>query len=111
MQTKRRPGESDTAYMLRNIAMAATACCIAEVATIPIDSVKVRLQLQKTVEGEVPRYKGLFGTMAKVTAEEGPFALFKGLVPGLQRQIVFNGLSIGLYVPIRDLITGPMAPG
>ena len=49
--------------------------------------------------------------MAKVTAEEGPFALFKGLVPGLQRQIVFNGLSIGLYVPIRDLITGPMAPG
>lgn len=46
MQTKRRPGESDTAYMLRNIGMAATACCIAEVATIPIDSVKVRLQLQ-----------------------------------------------------------------
>lgn len=58
-----------------------------------------------------PKYKGLFGTMAKVTAEEGPFALFKGLVPGLQRQIVFNGLSIGLYVPIRDLITGPLAPG
>lgn len=49
--------------------------------------------------------------MAKVTAEEGPFSLFKGLVPGLQRQIVFNGLSIGLYVPIRDIITGPLAPG
>lgn len=111
MQTKRREGESDAAYMMRNIAMAATACCIAEVATIPIDSVKVRLQLQSTPAGETPRYSGLFGTMAKVTAEEGPFALFKGLVPGLQRQIVFNGLSIGLYVPIRDLITGPMAPG
>ena len=111
MQTKRREGESDAMYMFRNIQYAALACCIAEVATIPIDSVKVRLQLQKTPEGEVPRYKGLLGTMAKVTAEEGPFALFKGLVPGLQRQIVFNGLSIGLYVPIRDLITGPMAPG
>ena len=46
-----------------------------------------------------------------MTAEEGPFALFKGLVPGLQRQIVFNGLSIGLYVPIRDIITGELAPG
>lgn len=111
MQTKRREGESDAAYMARNIMYAATACCIAEVATIPIDSVKVRLQLQKTAPGETPRYNGLFGTMAKVTAEEGPFALFKGLVPGLQRQIVFNGLSIGLYVPIRDLITGPLAPG
>ena len=43
MQSTKRPGESDTAYMLRNIGMAATACCIAEVATIPIDSVKVRL--------------------------------------------------------------------
>ena len=98
-------------YLARNIAMAATACCMAEVATIPIDSVKVRLQLQKIEPGVEPRYKGLFGTMAKVTAEEGPFALFKGLVPGLQRQIVFNGLSIGLYVPIRDIITGPLAPG
>ena len=97
--------------MFRNIQYAATACCLAEVATIPIDSVKVRLQLQKTAPGETPRYSGLFGTMAKVTAEEGPFALFKGLVPGLQRQIVFNGLSIGLYVPIRDLITGELAPG
>ena len=111
MQSKRREGESEGMYMARNIAMAATACCIAEVATIPLDSVKVRLQLQKTKPGEEPRYKGLFGTMAKVTAEEGPFALFKGLVPGLQRQIVFNGLSIGLYVPIRDVITGPLAPG
>lgn len=111
MQTKRREGESEAGYMMRNIAYAATACCIAEVATIPIDSVKVRLQLQKVEPGKEPRYKGLFGTMAKVTAEEGPFALFKGLVPGLQRQIVFNGLSIGLYVPIRDMITGPLAPG
>jgi solute carrier family 25 uncoupling protein 8/9 len=49
--------------------------------------------------------------MSKVAAEEGPLALFNGLIPGLQRQVVFAGLRIGLYVPVRDMITGPLAPG
>lgn len=111
MQVRKNPGESETAYFFRNIAMAATACCIAEVATLPLDSVKVRLQIQKIIPGEEPRYKGLFGTIATVTREEGPFALWQGLAPGLQRQIVFNGLSIGLYVPVRDMITGKLEPG
>ena len=49
--------------------------------------------------------------MTRVAADEGSLALWSGLVPGLQRQFVFNGLSIGLYVPVRDMITGPLAPG
>lgn len=49
--------------------------------------------------------------MSKVAAEEGPRALFDGLVPGLQRQTLNAGIRIGLYVPIRDLITGPLEPG
>ena len=49
--------------------------------------------------------------MSKVAAEEGTLSLFNGLIPGLQRQVVFAGLRIGLYVPVRDMITGPLAPG
>ena len=49
--------------------------------------------------------------MTRVAADEGPLALWAGLTPGLQRQFVFNGLSIGLYVPVRDMITGTLAPG
>jgi len=84
---------------------------IGEVCTIPIDTAKVRLQLQVTAAGETPRYNGLIGTLSKVTAEEGGLALFNGLVPGLQRQFINSGLRIGLYVPIRNIITGPLAPG
>lgn len=49
--------------------------------------------------------------MKLMTAEEGPRSLFSGLSPGLQRQFMFAGLRIGLYVPIRNIICGEMKPG
>ena len=111
MNTNRMNGESDIAFFFRNVLMASAAAMTGEIATIPLDTAKVRLQIQTTAPGETPRYSGIFGTMGKVAAEEGPFALWGGLAPGLQRQFVFAGLRIGLYVPIRDVITGPLAPG
>jgi hypothetical protein len=45
MQIQRQEGESALKFFLKNVASAATAACIAEVATIPIDTVKVRLQI------------------------------------------------------------------
>lgn len=61
--------------------------------------------------GVTPKYNGMFGTMKLMAAEEGPKSLFSGLSPGLQRQFVFAGLRIGLYVPIRNIVCGPMKPG
>ena len=49
--------------------------------------------------------------MGRVAADEGPVALWSGLVPGLQRQFINAGLRVGLYVPIRNVITGPLQPG
>jgi hypothetical protein len=43
MQVPRREGEGTVAYFARNIAMAASAACWAEVMTLPIDTAKVRL--------------------------------------------------------------------
>lgn len=111
MNVKKRQGEGDTTFFLRCCLMASAAGMWGEAVTIPLDTAKVRLQLQKTAEGEVPRYKGLFGTCGKVAAEEGVMALFSGLTPGLQRQFVFAGLRIGLYVPIRNMICGELKPG
>lgn len=42
-------------------------------------------------------------------AEEGALALFGGWSAGCQRQLVFAGLRVGLYVKIRELVTGPLA--
>jgi hypothetical protein len=38
-------------------------------------------------------------------------AMWSGIAPGLQRQFVFAGIRIGMYVPVRDVITGPLKPG
>jgi solute carrier family 25 uncoupling protein 8/9 len=97
---------------LKNVGCAATAACIAEIATIPIDTVKVRLQIQsKTAGNAPPKYNGFLGTAKTVASEEGFMSLYNGLTAGLQRQIVFAGLRIGLYVPVRTLIAGELKPG
>lgn len=49
--------------------------------------------------------------MGVIAREEGPKAVFSGLAPGLQRQLINSGLRVGLYIPVRDLICGPLKPG
>ncbi|EFN59406.1 hypothetical protein CHLNCDRAFT_48478 [Chlorella variabilis] len=85
----------------KTFAASAAAACTGEVATIPMDTVKVRLQVQGA-SGAPAKYKGTLGTLAKVAREEGVASLYKGLVPGLHRQILLGGVRIATYDPIRD---------
>mmetsp|Transcript_11234 Transcript_11234/g.41128 ORF Transcript_11234/g.41128 Transcript_11234/m.41128 type:complete len:306 (+) Transcript_11234:81-998(+) len=79
----------------------------AELCTIPLDTAKVRLQLQAGAKATGPlKYNGMLGTMATVAREEGVGALWKGITPGVHRQILFGGLRIGLYEPIKNMVTG-----
>lgn len=85
MQAQRAEGESALKFFLKNVAAASTAACVAEIATIPIDTAKVRLQIQgKNMNPSVtPKYNGFLGTMKTISAEEGPRALYNGLSAGL----------------------------
>ncbi|KAL9273014.1 Mitochondrial uncoupling protein 1-like protein [Drosera capensis] len=92
------------------LASSAFAACFAEVCTLPLDTAKVRLQLQKkVVEGDgmgLPKYRGMLGTVATIAREEGLSSLWKGVVPGLHRQCLFGGLRIGLYEPVKTFYVG-----
>jgi solute carrier family 25 uncoupling protein 8/9 len=70
---------------MKNLIAASTAGCVAEIATIPIDTAKVRLQIQgKNLDPtQKPKYSGFMGTMKTISAEEGPRALYNGLSAGL----------------------------
>ncbi|XP_043929317.1 mitochondrial brown fat uncoupling protein 1-like isoform X3 [Protopterus annectens] len=88
---------------------AGTAACIADLVTFPLDTAKVRLQIQgesaprKTAKAT--KYKGVFGTITTIVKTEGPRSLYSGLVAGLQRQMSFASIRIGLYDSVKQLYT------
>lgn len=43
------------------------------------------------------QYRGLIGTFTTITKQEGPRALYNGLSAGLQRQMCFASVRLGLY--------------
>lgn len=93
----------------------AFAACFAEFCTIPLDTAKVRLQLQRRVSAgdgtNSAKYKGMLGTMVTIAREEGLPALWKGIVPGLHRQFLYGGLRIGLYDPFKLFFVGALFIG
>ena len=52
------------------------------------------------------RYRGVFGTIGTMIRTEGPKSLYNGLVAGLQRQLCFASIRIGLYDSVKDFYTG-----
>lgn len=75
-----------------------------QLCTIPLDTAKVRLQLQRKIptgDGDnLPKYRGSIGTLATIAREEGISGLWKGVIAGLHRQCIYGGLRIGLYEPV-----------
>lgn len=88
---------------------AGTAACIADLFTFPLDTAKVRLQIQGETKSSVnmksAQYKGVFGTISTMVKTEGPRSLYNGLVAGLQRQMSFASVRIGLYDSVKQFYT------
>ncbi|XP_049678923.1 mitochondrial uncoupling protein 2-like isoform X5 [Accipiter gentilis] len=88
---------------------AGVAGCIADLCTFPLDTAKVRLQIQGEVR--IPRsigtveYRGVLGTLSTMVRTEGPRSLYSGLAAGLQRQMSFASIRIGLYDSVKQLYT------
>ncbi|XP_074646035.1 dicarboxylate carrier UCP2-like [Tubulanus polymorphus] len=96
---------------------AGIAASTADLFTFPLDVAKVRLQIQgegcvsnvavengaaalESAAAKV-KYRGMLGTIATIAKEEGFFALYNGIVPGLQRQMCFASVRIGLYDTVK----------
>merc|ERR1719334_1074433 len=73
--------------------------------TFPLDTTKVRLQVQGELSannGAGAQPRGVLGTLVSVARNEGPTALYSGIVPGLQRQMAFSAIRIGAYEPVKN---------
>lgn len=72
---------------------AGTAACIAEAITLPLDCTKIKLQ----VEGGT-----MASTIRTIAATDGLKGFFRGLTPGLHRQLGFCTIRLGLYDTTKD---------
>lgn len=102
---------------------AGTAACIADIITFPLDVAKVRLQIQgegimpstsSLVKTGISQNKGMFGMIVNIVQKEGPRSLYNGLCAGLQRQMCFASVRIGLYDSVKNqyssLASGSVPP-
>jgi len=95
---KNRPVSVPLAVQL----LTAGAACVADIMTFPLDTVKVRLQVQGEAGSKAVMYNGVVRTVAGIARDEGPKALYNGIVPGLQRQMAFSAIRIGAYEPVKQ---------
>ena len=83
----------------------AVASSAAEMATLPIDCSKVRLQAQGmgTIAKGAVQYHGMVDTIQKVVKFEGASALWKGATPAVARQISYSSMCMVMYEPLRNM--------
>lgn len=101
---KKQVGQPQTPGLAMQLATAGVAACIADMITFPLDTTKVRLQVQGelSVKGEAAMQpRGVLGTLVSIVRNEGVTALYSGIVPGLQRQMAFSAIRIGAYEPVK----------
>lgn len=79
---------------------------VATTFTHPIDTVKLRLQLQGAYSAtSAPRYSGLFSGFFHVVRDEGFFALYYGISPAILRACTYSATRLGMYEPLRSTFT------
>ena len=77
---------------------------MAEILTLPFDTMKVRLQLSQ--KGGTIQYNGLLDCGQKMIQQEGVKSLYKGLTPGIHRQLVFCSMRVALFEKLTEWLAG-----
>ena len=84
------------------------AACGAVTVTHPVETVKIRLQLQGELQSKIAavrKYKGVFHGVGVIAKNEGLNGLFRGIAPAYFYQILLNGCRLGFYEPLRKGLT------
>lgn len=64
------------------------------------------LALASSTTTSALKYRGITGTLCTISREEGVRAMYNGLVPGLQRQMAFGCVRVGLYESVKNFYIG-----
>lgn len=92
---------------MRGFVYGGLASAVAEAVTMPIDVLKVRMQLQGE-GGSARQYRNTADAAVKILRSEGSLAFWKGLKPAVLRQLTYGSLRFGLYAHCRELYGVPV---
>lgn len=67
--------------------------------------------MQGNVGGAPSKYSGIFRTIFTIFSEEGVGGLYRGLIPGLQRQLAFSTIKLGCYDDVKDMYSSLIFSG
>jgi hypothetical protein len=89
----------------KSLACTATSCSVADSLCLPLDMLKVRMQLQNELAPPgVPRL-GLAAMAVHVARTEGVGAFYVGLPAAVMRQSTYGGLCFASYPVLRDALS------
>jgi len=86
--------DNSLSITLRTCLCGGLAGSIDELLTIPMDTAKVRMMMDKDLSLTV---KNMFLTMKSMLKTEGLTCFYKGIVPGIHRQLIYASLRLGLF--------------
>lgn len=73
---------------------------------IPVLALQIQGEKQGAARAAASvQYRGVLGTILTMVRTEGPRSLYNGLVAGLQRQMSFASVRIGLYDSVKQFYT------
>ncbi|KAJ2725900.1 hypothetical protein GGI07_000945 [Coemansia sp. Benny D115] len=92
---------------LKSSIAGAGAGCVSSVVTCPLDVVKTRLQYQGVLQAKYGKmrefrpYRGTWGTLRRISAEEGVRGLYRGLAPMLMGYLPTWGVYFTAYEALK----------
>ena len=93
--------ESD---LMRTFYAGVASICAASV-THPIDTIKIRLQLQGQGGAASGRqYNNIFKGIQMIVEHEGVRGLYKGITASWMRESIYSSLRLGMYEPFKRLL-------
>ena len=104
MSSAQKPSHRESHVM--RIIFAGIASVSAASVTHPIDTLKIRLQIQGEMgkRGSKEAYDNIFKAFQVVYKNEGMRGLYKGVSASFMRESIYSSLRLGLYEPIKTLM-------
>ncbi|KAL3137844.1 hypothetical protein ABBQ38_005097 [Trebouxia sp. C0009 RCD-2024] len=87
---------------IKGLVTSGISVSVANVATMPMDVTKVRMQLQAIRMADGTKPPGLLQTGVNIVKNEGFLALYSGLGPAIGRGLFYGGVRLGCYGPVKE---------